>query len=202
MWCEPPIVSREAGDDDLIHQRLKKLVEKRTKDYLWVPEDAITFVPRLLSTVYGDGRALYTLSTLNQRPAYWIIRGDSDWTSGMDYPGVYYHELPPEGLHDFGDYTDEILTDLEDCFGSGRCGYNGSSLFHAKKYRTCTCEECSDRWIARWPTVDGDGGCAWGRMDWPDEFDTVKNPFYRGRILRAPTLPVPQHVWEGEGGRP
>lgn len=169
------------GASDAVHQQLRKAIEKRERAYLWTPADAIVFVPRLLPKFYGDGRALFSLATINQRPAYWIIRGDSGWGSGLDdedAPGP-----------DFAELTDDLLTALENAFGNGRCGYSGNSLFWPKRERIkqCQCEECTDSYgPARWPMVDGSGGCSWSRMDWPGGFDTVKNPLSRGgNLLRA-----------------
>lgn len=167
-----------SGSKDRVQTRLRLAIERRQRSYLWTPADTISFVPRLLPTVYGDGRALFTIATLNQRPAYWVIRACSSWGSGFD------HEDAPGP--DFAEMTDQILTDLEDAFGSGRCGYSGNSLFWSKKerIRNCQCEECTESLRARWPMVDGCGGSSWSRIDWPDGFRTVANPLsWRGNLL-------------------
>jgi hypothetical protein len=163
---------------------LKRAVEKRQRSYLWTPSDAINFVPRLLPKVYGDGRALFTIATINQRPAYWIIRACSTWGCGMD--------REDSSGPDFAEMTDVILTDLEDAFGNGRCGYSGNSLFWPRKDRIqhCQCEECSERYVAKWPMVDGCGGCSWNRMDWPKEFPTVPNPLSSWGNLLAQSAPL------------
>lgn len=169
---------REPGDDP-IHARLVAAVEKPQRAHLWVPADAIRFTPRVLPMIYGDGRALFTLATINQRPAYWVIRACSTWTSGLDRDDG-------EGP-DFAEMTDEILTGLEDAFGRGRCGYSGNSLFYPRRERRrwCKCEECDDNWRARWPAVDGDGGCSWSRIDWPEGFEVAQNPrCWRGNLLK------------------
>ena len=167
-----------SGVADDVQARLVAAIEKPEQRYLWTPADAITFTPRVLPKVYGDGRALFMLATINQRPAYWVIRGCSTWGSGLDS-----EDAPGP---DFAEMTDDILTDLEDHFGRGRCGYSGSSLFHprADRIQWCQCEECDDEHVAAWPEVDGDGGCSWSRTDWPDGFDTVPNPLsWRGNLL-------------------
>lgn len=167
------------GSKERLHLKLCRAVERRERAYLWTPADSITFVPRVLPKVYGDGRALFTIATINQRPAYWIIRACSSWGSGFD--------REDSSGPDFAEMTDDILTDLEEAFGNGRCGYSGNSLFQPKKYRTqsCQCEDCVDgRFRARWPMVDGSGGCSWSRMDWPEGFRTVPNPLsWRGNLL-------------------
>ena len=171
--------TRRDASDDPVHARLCRAVEKRESSYLWVPSQSIKFVPRVLPVIYGDGRALFTLSTLNQRPAYWVIRACSSWGCGSDRESA----TGP----DFVEMTDQIMTDLEDHFGRGRCGYSGNSLFWPKyeRIQNCRCEECTDRYgTARWPMVDSYGGCSWSRIDWPDGFDTVPNPLsWRGNIL-------------------
>lgn len=182
---EAAVTSREAGHD-AIHARLRKEIEKPKRAYLWVPSDAITFTPRVSPMIYGDGRALFNIRTINQRPAYWVIRACSTWGCGDDDDD---DALGP----DFGDMTDEIMTDLEEAFGRGRCGYSGNSLFWPKKerLRNCQCEECSDRYArARWPMVDDYGGCSWSRINWPMGFDTVPNPLSRpGNLLANKDTP-------------
>jgi len=183
------------GTDDAVHNRLRRAIEKRERAYLWVPEQAITFVPRVLPKIYGDGRALFAIATINQRPAYWVIRACSTWGSGFDRDD----STGP----DFAEMTDDILTDLEEAFGNGRCGYSGNSLFWPKRerMRNCQCEECTDRYAtARWPMVDGYGGCSWGRIDWPAGFQTVPNPLSRmGNLLAIDETPTPN---PGEGLAP
>jgi hypothetical protein len=170
------------GATDAIHQQLRRAVEKRQRSHLWTPADAITFVPRLLPVIYGDGRALFTIATINQRPAYWIIRACSTWGCGMDRED----SIGP----DFADMSDDVLSALEDEFGNGRCSYSGNSLFWPKKERiqNCQCEECADSHVAKWPEVDGCGGCSWSRMDWPADFGVIKNPLSRQGNLLTETI--------------
>lgn len=172
--------------EDAIHAALVKAIERKERAALWTPADAITFTPRVLPTVFGDGRALFTLATINQRPAYWVIRACSTWGCGFeDATGP-----------DFSEKTEDILTALEEAFGNGRCGYSGGSLFWPKRERTkyCKCEECSDGSLrARWPMVDGYGGCSWSRMDWPKGFEVESNPLsWKGNLLRAATAITPK----------
>lgn len=164
-------VATRCADGEPVHERLRKAVVRRVVSCLWVAGDTPPFKPALLGTVYGDGRALFTLMTLNQRPRYWVIRADSRWGCGLD-------RNRSDGP-DFAEISDEILSDLEAYFGDGRCGYSGNSLFWPKKDRiqNCQCEDCTDgRYRARWPMVDGWGGCSWSRMDWPKGFETVPHP--------------------------
>lgn len=167
------------ADDDPLHKRLRRAIERRVTSYLWVRGDTPPFRPALLGTVYGDGRALFALATINQRPRYWVIRGDSRWSCDLDTKNA----RGPQ----FSELSDGILTELEDYFGNGRCGYSGSSLFLPKyeRIRNCQCEDCSDgKYRARWPMVDGSDGCSWSRMDWPSGFEVVPNPLsWRGNLL-------------------
>lgn len=170
------------GTQDPTHEKLRRAVEIQQNRYLWTPADAITFTPRLLPVYFGDGRALFRITTINQRPAYWVVRACSTWGSGSD--------RETSSGPDFIEMTDEILFALEDAFGRGSCGYSGNNLFHPKKERMryCKCEECTDHGTARWPMVKADGGCCWDRMDWPDGFPTIPNPLsLRGNLLTALT---------------
>ncbi|MGV2099002.1 hypothetical protein [Rhizobium sp. 21-4511-3d] len=178
--------------DDEIHARLVEAIEKPERAHLWVPADAIEFTPHVLPLVYGDGRALFTIATINQRPAYWVIRGCSTWGCDMDGGDA----TGP----DFGEMTDDFLTDLEEHFGSGRCGYSGESLFFPKGERHCDCEECQDDYVASWPEVDGCGGCSWSRCDWPDGFDVEPNPLSRwgGNLLKLPPSPIKSRMGAGD----
>jgi hypothetical protein len=164
-WFVPTLIRHRP---DKTHALLKGQVEVWTRSYLWTPRDAITFKPALCSTVYGDGRALFRVTTMNLRPAYYVIRCDSRWDcSDPD---------SPDDVPDFGDFTDEILTELEGEFGDARCGYSGSSRYLRREDRGCDCEECEDPSRAQWPEVDAEGGCSWGRMRWPAGFPTVAHP--------------------------
>ena len=75
----PRLGIRLANEQDTEHQQLRKSISTPHKSYLWVEEDTIEFTPPLSDVVYGDGKALFGISTLHDRPAYWIIRGDSRW---------------------------------------------------------------------------------------------------------------------------
>jgi hypothetical protein len=182
-FAVPKLISREAGDDP-IHAALKQALERRERTWLWIEEHAFWFTPKVLPMIYGDGRALFSLSTINQRPRYWIIRGCSSWGCGSD-------REDGDGP-DFGEFSDEILTDLEEAFGNGRCGYSGNSLFWPKKERklSCRCEDCTEAPVAKWPMVDGAGGCSWSRLDWPKAFATVPHPLTYSTNMLADAPPV------------
>lgn len=154
---------------------LKALVEVQITRHLWTEADAITFTPRILTKVYGDGRALFAITTINNRPAYWIIQGDSCWACS--------DSRAPDMAPEFGDYVDDVMTDLEEEFGNARCGYSGANLYMSPEDRGCECEECTDPEVASWPMVDADIGCSWWRFDWPDGIPSRPHPWARTNLL-------------------
>lgn len=183
----PETITSQAAGDDEIHARLKAAVEVPCRAHLWVPADAIDFTPRVLPIIYGDGRALFRITTINDRPAWWMIRGCSTWGCGGDRDDA--------SGPDFGELTDDILTALEEAFGSARCGYSGSSLrwLREERIQWCQCEECDDEdTLSVLPEIDGNDGCSWSRADWPTGFDTEPNPIARGgNLLRTQSSESP-----------
>lgn len=173
------LMSRIAKGEPL-HEALRAAVEVEQTSYLWVPADEITFVPRLLDTIYGDGRALFSMTTINNRPAYWLVRGDSGWSCD--------DSRASDDAPDFGDFTDDILTDLEDQFGRARCGYSGANLYLPPEDRGCDCEECLEEPPAEWPMVDENGGCSWSRRSWPALDGVTFEPHPFGRSANVPTI--------------
>ncbi len=161
--------------DKAFFVRMKEAIELPTTRYLWIPADQITFKPAILKKSYGDGRALFWISSINQRPQFWVVRGDSAWST--------CDSMAPDDAPEFIDFVDDILTDLEEEFGSARCGYSGACLRYPAEERDCDCEECSDPRVSEWPEVDGDGGLSWGRYRWPEAFSTVPHPFAHWTIL-------------------
>jgi hypothetical protein len=180
-------IKRNSPDE--IHERLKQVVEVEQTSWLWAKGDTPPFIPHLLPRFYGDGRALFSITTINQRPKYWVIRGDSGWTCGSDY-GVD----APENAPDFGELYDEILNDLDEYFGRAACSYCGAGAScyanGAPEEAHCGFDGCERPDEVRagcgWPSVDAGNGCSWSRMRWPDGFEVVDNPHhYRGNLLAA-----------------
>lgn len=131
------------GIVDVTHKILKAVVEQPTTGTLWTREYA--FTPAVLNKVYGDGEALFGLTTCNSRPRYYVIRGDSNWACDMD---PYWVERSGP---DIGEIIDDILSDTEEQFGSGRWPD----------------EEEEDDYRRPWPALDDENGCMWWRMKWP-----------------------------------
>lgn len=168
------------SETDIVDAITEKLIgaQHPVRDWLWIEKDAITFTPQVLHEKFGDGRALFKLASINSRPAYWIIRGDSSW-SVLDY------DAPGDAV-DFGEQTDEISFALEDEFGRANCGedfhWEGDKIIDEE-----TGEELTESDIS-YPVVNWGGGCSWCRMDWPDleGVELMPHPFnQRYRILAA-----------------
>lgn len=139
-----------------------RAAQKPRTDYLWTPSHTITFTPRVLTEIFGDGRALFYFGTLNSRPAYWLVRGDSRWTCDLDWGAD-----PPDGAEDFRDHDEEILCALEEEFGSAESGEDYLYNRAGRPYHPETGQFLSQEEI-NYPTVNTGGGWHWGREDWPD----------------------------------
>jgi hypothetical protein len=140
-------LTTRSGHDDPIHCALRAAICVPTTRYLWVPEDATTFEPGLCNTIYGDGRALFRLTTMNGRPAFYVIRGDSRWS---------VHDGLPNARADFVDVLDQIYEDLEAQFGHAELDSeeNDPALLEMGSHP--------------WPAFDAQDGSSWARMDWPE----------------------------------
>lgn len=153
-----------------IQRKLRDVVCKRVRRHLWTPADAITFIPALSNRLYGDGRALMGLSTLNSRPRYYVLRIDSGWKIDMD-PDA------PDVAVGFVEYLDAIAFALEDEFGRGQ--------FDDGSGEPETARERNQR--RKWPAYDDENGSSWWRMDWPalPGVRTAPHPFnHRFTILQ------------------
>ena len=70
------------------YNRLLKQEKTIRRRAVWAPEDAITFTPPLSDVVYGDGGGLFASTTMNDRPAFWAVRGDSSWRTWLKDNGT------------------------------------------------------------------------------------------------------------------
>lgn len=143
---------------------------------LWTDADAITFTPAVLEQTFGDGRALFRITTINNRPAYWIFRGCSTWETGLDYNA-------PDDAPEFIDQVDDIVSAIEDEFG-------GLSSYERNKNGVWIDSE-TKRFVPRewtaYPAINDEHGCSWGRLSWPqlDGIALVDHPWARCTILAA-----------------
>jgi hypothetical protein len=170
---------------DPVHDSLTAAYSKPITRCLWTKADAVTFTRPVLKKAFGDGRALFHFTTMNDRPKYWVIRGDSNWGCAD------LHQ--PDDAPDFGDFTDEIIDEIIDEFGTARCGYSGENLRWPVEERSCHCENCQGAGEygpitpedVEFPAIDPENGCSWGRLKWPGGFDVVPHPFARGVMILA-----------------
>ena len=167
---------------DHVHDALVAAIEVPTRRYLWVPEDAQVFVPRVCSRVFGDGRALIELAPMLHRPLFYVVRIDSAWDCD--------DHNAPLGAVELRDEIEEIYQALEYDFGRARDED----------------EDTGEETVDPWPAADFDGGSCWQRMDWPSDrgFALDPHPFVRYRnvlsavressIVITPPLVVPYRV--------
>ena len=126
--------------------------------HLYTPEHSVAFVPQVLPEVFGDGRALFAFSTINTRPAYWIIRGDSGWATCFDAPGG--------GGKDFGNFVDPVLEALEEHFGVAELGEHFERDCDGRAIDPQTGALLAEAEVS-YPVVNYGCGCFWSRLDWP-----------------------------------
>ena len=128
-----------------IYGQLQPIVEAEQDGYLWGEHYRIT--PALLPWFYGDGEALFALTTINSRPWFYVIRGDSSWRVETDRT----NRTGP----DFRDLCDDIIEDLREVFGNGDlCEICDAD---DRDHDECECQP--------WPAVDATDGCSWSRCD-------------------------------------
>ena len=139
-------VGSRVSDNDPLHERIRQALCVPTRSYLWAPEDAIEFVPALCSTVWGDGLGLLGVSTINDRPAYWIVRVGHGWriNTGSSNGGIDSIEL-----------LEDILQELDYEFGCGRPDYDHED------------PDMRDSGLP-YPAIDDSDGYHWFRLKWPE----------------------------------
>jgi len=142
---------REMHAGDLLNlDMLKEVIEVEFIGTLWVEGDRGAMTPHVCEVVFGDGLHLLTISTINQRPNYHVVRVDSRWEESNWYVG---------DADTVGEHIDEILWAIED--ECGRRHWNEDDRGDGR-------DECG-RFVAGpdpWPAIDGDGGCSWGHIRW------------------------------------
>lgn len=159
MTNKPKLQRRTAGPEDTTHQALRAALSVPQRAHLWVPADAINFTPPLSNTVYGDGKAIFAFTTINDRPAFWIVRGDSSWQVEIEPWWLPDRGAPRNDNLDIRNFTDEIVSDLEEEFGSGQPGYYDE-------------QDDDDLDGDPFPAIDLRDGYSWGRIRWPAQVTT------------------------------
>ena len=99
--------------------------------------DHYTVEPKLMSRVWGDGAILIGIQPINDRPDYYVVRGDSSWVKDGDLDGAATDEI----------IDGEIIDEIEDEFGFQREEYFRDN-------------ETDDEWAEgnAWPVSDFAGG--------------------------------------------
>ncbi|WP_375187770.1 hypothetical protein [Sphingobium yanoikuyae] len=144
---------REMVVGDLLNlQMLKDVIEEEFIGTLWVEGDSGPMTPYVCEASFGDGMLLLTVSTINQRPNYHVVRVDSGWNESNWHFG-----------ETVGEHIDAIIDAIEDeCGRAGRC--------HDELCGNCgeECCTCLPDYETRedWPCIEADGGCSWGHIRW------------------------------------
>lgn len=161
-----------------------RAAQKPVTRHLWVPEDAITFTPAVLGTIFGDGRALFAITTINNRPAYWLFRGCSTWQLDLDCC------RRREEMGDIRDHLDDIITAIEEEFGT--CDYY--ELNAAGRWIDTETGRFVPMSWAEYPVINTRDGSAWGRRDWPDlpGVELEQHPFANDCRILATHLATPE----------
>ena len=122
-----------------------------------------------------------SLTTINDRPRWWLIRGCSTWTEDVD---------GHDGLVPVYDEIDEIIQAIADEFGGLP---NMEDPDSPEEYVRPGTGEPFDPVDLRYPEIDDRGGSFWSHEDWPDlpGVDLVPHPVpprghHRIRILAEP----------------
>lgn len=168
-----------AVDTDLKIDITKELVrlQRPIQRYLWTPADMITFTPAVLDQPFGDGRALFGLTTINNRPAYWLFRGCSSWKIS-DYDA-------PDGATEIAEFIDDVLRAIEEQFGGVSC-YERNS--RGDWIDSETKQFVPRSWV-EFPVLDDETGCSWWREDWPsmEGVRLERHPWARTNVLADST---------------
>jgi hypothetical protein len=163
---------------EAIHEALRAVICVPKESYLWTPAHMVSFTPALASTVYGDGRALIGLTTINSRPRYYVIRIDGSIEIGSDMTA-------PDDTPEIWDLLDEIKDDLEDEFGIGRPDDEANLGIDGRWRHYQTGKFVFDP--QPWPAFDDRDGCSWWREKWPalTGVPTTPHPYSRHYNLLA-----------------
>lgn len=90
----------------LIEIKIWWFLKKETKETtasLWGQK--LTFRPALLKEKIGDGRQIIYVGTIDQRPAYWLVRIDSK--TDINSPEFDFHEILYKLEDEFGRIDDD-----------------------------------------------------------------------------------------------
>ena len=130
---------------------LKSVIEVPFLGSLWTHGDSGMMTPFVCEESFGDGMQLLTVSTINQRPNYHVVRVDSRWNQSNWADG-----------DTVGDHIDEVLTAIEE-----ECGIACDIL--DEECPVCMDQRCTCAVDVRaaFPALDDESGCSWGHIRWP-----------------------------------
>jgi hypothetical protein len=169
-WMSKPIAARDMVIGDLLNlAMLKEAIEVEFLGTLWVKGDAGMITPHVCEASFGDGFHLLTVSTINQRPNYHVVRACSSWKEvrhGWDYIRD----------DDVGEHIDEVLNAIEE-----ECGRR---YFVDEECETCgpKGDDCHCGDGDPWPAIDADDGCSWGEIRWDWLMRTIGYTAMIGRL--------------------
>lgn len=131
--------------------------QTETTAHLWTPSQTVAFTPRVLSRTFGDGRALFRVTTINNRPRWWLVRGCSTWTESND-PDNPAFEPVIETIY-------EIVQAIADEFGGLP---NMEDERDPEAYVDPATDKPFDPADIVYPQIDDRTGTSWAHEDWPD----------------------------------
>lgn len=153
----PARAARDMDIGDLLNlDMLKAAIEVPFLGSLWTEGDSGMMTPHVCKASFGDGMYLLTISTIHQRPNYWVMRVDSSWREARHG----YHWFRESSV---GDHIDDVLAAIEE-----ECGRAGECLEDPCDNCDDTTCKCSDDYSAdkAFPELDDRYGCSWGHIRW------------------------------------
>jgi hypothetical protein len=152
-WMRKPLGRRDMVIGDLLNlAMLKEAIEVEFLGTLWVKGDSGMLTPYVCETSFGDGFHLLTISTINQRPNYHVVRACSSW---KEVVSGRWNIIRDDTI---GEHIDEVITAIEE-----ECG---PRYWCDEECETCYPDECHCGDGDPWPAIDADYGCSWGEIDW------------------------------------
>lgn len=152
---------------------LKEVIEVEFLGSLWTEGDSGPMTPHVCEASFGDGMHLLTVSTINQRPNYHVVRVDSAWR-GSRYGWHSRRDC------EIAEHIDDVLTAIEE-----ECGRAGKYLDDPCDNCRDTVCKCGEDYSAdeAFPALDDENGCSWGHIRWDWLMKTIG---YSAMLNRLP----------------
>lgn len=117
---------------------LRGLIERRHRERFWGQMYMVS--PVFIREVFGDGKVLVWFESMDSRPNYYVLRGDSGW------------------LNDVG----EVILEPDTCADIIRT-IEDQTIGDCRRYSCRHVGSCYDDCPHGWPRIwTGTGGFAWG----------------------------------------